>query len=1079
MEDGRYLDRSSIIHHPSFYSNSRRINSTTKTSYAHTHTHSAGCGGFPNMDRSCRKSRIKKRKSRGSWDDNGIMNEVPTFASKHTSHPTSTAILHNLSAKVSCCTTRSSCGGKEDRTNNVPSLNDSRNGNDDDRMSSIFHTCAITRSSSAFGKYSKGCNEPISPPPRLSSTRPPSLFSSSPASLLLFFLVCSWNLSSTSSFCPPYCSCDDIALSVDCHSASNLRVVPIFLNPQIKFLSLSRNQIKDITMSLQFYNELQVLDISHNKLETLGRTNFESLKSLHLLNVSYNSIKSLDNGVFTGLSHMKVVDLSGNQLERIEREIFWSLGTIKEIILDRNRLEFLDWEMFHGLDTLERISAQFNFIQVIEPSTSLAPVAGGLTSHNANYNSNDNDKHSNTSGNNDNNNMATFGGGRDGGGTLLLPNWTLKNVRFLDLSSNQLTRVKDYGLVIFGALRELNLCCNYIHTLEDRAFVLSSSKPSRKSGLLERLNLSQNRLGRVPTEALEKLGPTLRQLDLSSNRISDHIPKNAFRGLLHLESLRMSDNPEILYIDPDALSENQNLINFEGDYLSNLTEISASLFKNKLFLQNFSLKYASVSSLSPEFFQPPVTDVVGCLDLTGNPIDCNCSAHSFYQFVTDNLANSLSSSVSPHATYEFDQMDGESGRVFRDEHNSPIRENALRSTASSPEGKVNGSNSELSSESNPNLIGHSRSHSPYHSGAGGGMITRNNLSHHNNHGNNRPNLFYVRCQSPATLSGVLMKDLKSLDFQHCFTPDDQVQTMVICIAAGILALIFLTLLIKLCCVCGLFRRLSSFCKTHCSTRNCCQLRARKEKQSSDKLFFDSMTIALRRDMAPGVPPPNFNTNLANGKSILGEHPHLLFCGTNPSNIPLTTSGCIIGGGNNGGAGSAATLGRNGNGNHPITMSMDYDDCFQDDDEDDDDDEEPTSQQQQLHQRTYGHHHSHHLHRGEPMERHYAPVEPPPPIPLQFPNQAQSLSRKKQHQQLLLHHQATHGHQHHSPTMGYSPKHYAHHIHHPHSSPVKHSSLQQSSQQQQQQPGNPPVIVHYEYPDFPSMHRVKQVPSVLV
>lgn len=872
------------------------------------------------------------------------------------------------------------------RENNFPSLNEMGSNNS---------------SSSCLGENRrKGCNQVVDGT-SLPSSSSPCLTSplSTSSTWLLFLLVFSWNLSSTSSFCPPYCSCDDVALSVDCHSASNLRVVPIFLNPQIKFLSLSKNQIKDITMSLQFYSELQVLDISHNKLESLGKTNFESQRSLHLLNVSYNMIKSLETGVFTGLTHMRVVDLTGNQLDRLDKEVLWSLPHIKQVILDRNRLEFLDWDWFQGLDSLERISAKFNFIQVIEPSPSFSPQS-----------------------------LKNFG--NSSSSSTGQGSWTLKNVHYLDISSNQLTRVKDYGLVVFAALKELNLGTNYIHTLEEKAFLVSTSR-----GALERVNLSENRLGRVPSEALEKLGSTLRQLDLSSNRISDHISKNAFRRLVHLESLQLSDNPEILYIDPDALSENINLINFEADYLSNVTEISSALLKNKMFLENFSVKYASISSLSPDFFQPPVSEVVGCIDLTGNPIDCNCSSHSFYQFVTEDLADS----------------ETVGGHKFVDEKNNLIQENAFRSIPNDDrvDGQFNSSghpSNELSS--NPNLISH-----------------RVSTKRSNNNSNSRKNLLYVRCQSPTNLGGVLVKDLKSSDFQHCFTEDDQVEIMVFCIGAGLVSLIFLTIAIKVCCVCGLFRKLSSFCKTHCSTTNCCQLKSRKEKNSSDKLFFDSMTIALRRDLAPVAPPSNFNTNLPNGKSILGEHPtsQLLYCG-NGSSIPLTTSGCIIGGSSNGVLGSS-TLGRNGN-HHKLTIPMDYDDSYQDDDDDEDDEEEHHHQHQHhTHKRPIQHRSQVYGHR-EQLEHCYAPIEPPPPIPLQFPNQAQSLSRKQQkHHQMLL--QQHHGHQHHSPTMGYSPKHYPHH--HPHSSP-KHS-------QQQQQ--NPPVIVHYEYPDFPSMHRVKQVPSVLV
>lgn len=182
----------------------------------------------------------------------------------------------------------------------------------------------------------------------------------------VILLLLTLHFTKSSSFCPQYCGCNDTSLSVRCHSSSNLRVVPIFLNPQIKSLSLSHNQIKDITLSLQFYQELVHLDISGNQLVSLGKGNFESLRALETLNSSYNQVKVLESGVFQGLSTLTHLDVSGNQVERLEKDIFSSLRNIKEIVLDRNRLEFIDWDLFKGLTKLERISVQYNFIQVSE-----------------------------------------------------------------------------------------------------------------------------------------------------------------------------------------------------------------------------------------------------------------------------------------------------------------------------------------------------------------------------------------------------------------------------------------------------------------------------------------------------------------------------------------------------------------------------------------------------------------------------------------------------------------------------------------------------------------------------------------
>lgn len=166
---------------------------------------------------------------------------------------------------------------------------------------------------------------------------------------------------------------------------------------------------------------------------------------------------------------------------------------------------------------------------------------------------------------------------------------------------------------MFSSLKELNLCCNYIHTLEDRAF---TSLPA-----LERVNLSQNRLGRVPSTPLG-LVTSLRSLDLSSNRLSSTIPATAFRPLHNIQFLRLNDNPALEAFHPDSLSEQFNLVSLEADYLPNLTEFSGTLLANKPNLQRFSIRYAHIEVVPSNLVQDVADPAARALDISGNPIDC-------------------------------------------------------------------------------------------------------------------------------------------------------------------------------------------------------------------------------------------------------------------------------------------------------------------------------------------------------------------------------------------------------------------------------------------------------------------------
>src|ERR1700744_6023386 len=73
--------------------------------------------------------------------------------------------------------------------------------------------------------------------------------------------------------CPMRCNCSDERLTVFCNN-SLLDVVPITLNPELKELYLSHNEIKSIFSSVTVYRDLQVLDLTHNSMTSLGKKNF-------------------------------------------------------------------------------------------------------------------------------------------------------------------------------------------------------------------------------------------------------------------------------------------------------------------------------------------------------------------------------------------------------------------------------------------------------------------------------------------------------------------------------------------------------------------------------------------------------------------------------------------------------------------------------------------------------------------------------------------------------------------------------------------------------------------------------------
>lgn len=151
--------------------------------------------------------------------------------------------------------------------------------------------------------------------------------SSSPLLCLIrnILLIALLFLQHTASFCPSKCQCNgEHNLRVSCINAG-FEVVPIQLNPDVKYINLTLNQIADVHFTLAFYTQLEVLDLSRNKIESLGSRNFDSQQQLRTVNLSRNALTVLPKDAFRGLRNLLLLDLSFNQIARIHQSAMLDL----------------------------------------------------------------------------------------------------------------------------------------------------------------------------------------------------------------------------------------------------------------------------------------------------------------------------------------------------------------------------------------------------------------------------------------------------------------------------------------------------------------------------------------------------------------------------------------------------------------------------------------------------------------------------------------------------------------------------------------------------------------------------------
>lgn len=343
----------------------------------------------------------------------------------------------------------------------------------------------------------------------------------------------------TAGLCPPRCSCNDETLRVSCEDAA-LEVVPIQLNPNVKTISLRDNRIGDVHFTLGFYSNLRSLDVSRNRISSLGSKNFELQEKLMSLNASGNQIANLSKFTFSGLKSLRVLDLSGNLIESLEGGVWENSPNLWELHLRSNKIITIGEGVFDPLINLKVLDLSDN---------QLLDVPSGALRR-------------------------------------------LPSLRTLNMSDNLIESVSGDAIPNLRDLKSLSLASNVISYIHDAAF----------DGLLslEFLDISYNNLSLVPKQQLSKLG-SLEGLDLSGNQFTS-IGPIAFQSLFELRRLRLCRLPRLEHVDVRAFVDNIKLQSVSMEYNIVLTNLPTRLFHGNTLLSDISVRGNSFTLLDASHF---------------------------------------------------------------------------------------------------------------------------------------------------------------------------------------------------------------------------------------------------------------------------------------------------------------------------------------------------------------------------------------------------------------------------------------------------------------------------------------------
>ena len=256
---------------------------------------------------------------------------------------------------------------------------------------------------------------------------------------------------------------------------------------QLTHLHLSHNNLNTLSSdALKNCTNILVLDLSHNKL-TQVPSSLRHLKALQTLDLSSNSIDSLANAPILSMDHLWRLQLSHNKLKNVTSDLLNRLESLQILDLSSNQVQHVEGGSFDANQKLQAIRLDGNQLKAMD---SLFQNLEQLIWLNISDNQ-----------------LVEFD-------YAMIP----ANLHWLDLSHNELTVLGNY----FDLTGELEL------SVLDASFnSLKQLGPNSIPDSIETLNVNDNRIQQiVPYTFFKKT--KLSKVDLTVNSLKN-IDRNALR----------------------------------------------------------------------------------------------------------------------------------------------------------------------------------------------------------------------------------------------------------------------------------------------------------------------------------------------------------------------------------------------------------------------------------------------------------------------------------------------------------------------------------------------------------------------
>jgi insulin-like growth factor-binding protein complex acid labile subunit len=348
----------------------------------------------------------------------------------------------------------------------------------------------------------------------------------------------------------------------------------------LTILYLYQNSIDSIeTISFNTLRSLKKLHLFSNKIKTIKFWNFIHLQSVNELKLDKNEIVSFDANTFVGMESLKLLDLSANKIKKLVNRAFDGLKNVSKLELDLNDIEQIEMNAFTDVVNLNRLNLDSNQI---------------FTLKNVQFNTNIMELfiQFNFISNFSEINASTLKSLHISNNRIQEINYAthLQRLEFLDLSQNRLISINEKSFSNLNGLKYLNLSGNRLD-LESEFDNISYFK---NQTILETLDLSFNLIKFFNTNKTFHFLSSLKCLNLSNNKLRS-IKPFIFGFLEELYNLNLASN--------------------------NLSLLNQSCFCNLNKLQILKLSFNQLNSLRFLEQNKNQTKSLTTLELDNNRID--------------------------------------------------------------------------------------------------------------------------------------------------------------------------------------------------------------------------------------------------------------------------------------------------------------------------------------------------------------------------------------------------------------------------------------------------------------------------